>query len=612
MNRQAIRALVLTLSALAIGRTALVAQQKTGSAEITVQRVWVGAEPDFYAAHPSPDGRYMSEIDWDTGDLAVIDLVSGELQTVGAKTEGWTTSDWAESSVFSPDGRKMAYVWWDDGLGDDGEPEGYSIRTIALAGGESEELVPVGVADYFLLDDWSADGSWILGRSWKRGDRETLVRIQVSDGRVEEILDTPAGDFVNASISGDGRLVAFTVDAGADGRDVYAANKTGGSLQLVLGGQADDLLLGWLPDGAGLLFYSDRGATRGIWASSVNEDLRTGEPRLLKADVWRLEPLGFSNDAYFYGVIVENRQVYTGAVDVRNGGFLQPLGPVQEASEGSSTSGVFSPDGQYLAYRTSTAGSYAAAHALVVRAVGGDDFRRIEGNRPRPVAWTADGNAVLAVTAPEADEQRMHLTRFDLATGTHAIAGPSISDLGALSADGKFAYDFRRESWNAMRVVEVELETGAERTILETNAVLGISVSVDDETLAIVTEDRDSGTQLVSTLPVAGGEPTVVYGAEREEAVPMRIPFGSAPAWTPDGQYLLIIDGPSMMRVPVAGGEAVKLVDLPVTGLIRHFRLSPDGSRFVLDAGSSKGEIWMVKGLPGETAGFKQRRPEGK
>ena len=112
-------------------------------------------------------------------------------------------------------------------------------------------------------------------------------------------------------------------------------------------------------------------------------------------------------------------------------------------------------------------------------------------------------------------------------------------------------------------------------------------------------KDRENGAQNVSTLPVEGGEPTIVYGAEGAEAVAQRIPFGSGPAWTPDGNYLLVIDGRYMMRVPIAGGEAVKIADLPVNGLIRHFRLSPDGSRFVLDAGNSKGEIWMVRGLPG-------------
>ena len=77
------------------------------------------------------------------------------------------------------------------------------------------------------------------------------------------------------------------------------------------------------------------------------------------------------------------------------------------------------------------------------------------------------------------------------------------------------------------------------------------------------------------------------------------IPFGAGTPWTPDGKYLLVIDGKSIIRVPVSGGEPMKLVDLPVSGMIRWFRLHPDGSRILLDAGVSKGEIWMLKGLPG-------------
>ena len=88
MNIRWLVTVALALLLLPFGDRSASAQEAEAGGEVTVQRVWVGMEPDFYAAHPSPDGRYVSDIHWDSGDLAVIDLVGGNLERVGAKDGG--------------------------------------------------------------------------------------------------------------------------------------------------------------------------------------------------------------------------------------------------------------------------------------------------------------------------------------------------------------------------------------------------------------------------------------------------------------------------------------------------------------------------------------------
>ena len=44
---------------------------------IVVRQVWSGSDVDVEGA-PSPDGRYLSYVDWDTGDLAVYELTTGK------------------------------------------------------------------------------------------------------------------------------------------------------------------------------------------------------------------------------------------------------------------------------------------------------------------------------------------------------------------------------------------------------------------------------------------------------------------------------------------------------------------------------------------------------
>ena len=75
-----------------------------------LRRVWSGSGFNFYYNEPSPDGRYVSEINWATGDLAVRDLMTGEMVLV---THHGADGDRGLSygSVFSPDGKRLAYQW---------------------------------------------------------------------------------------------------------------------------------------------------------------------------------------------------------------------------------------------------------------------------------------------------------------------------------------------------------------------------------------------------------------------------------------------------------------------------------------------------------------------
>jgi hypothetical protein len=102
---------------------------------LVVRRVWAGREPDFYASTPSPDGRYLTEVDWMTGDLALIDLVTGELRHVTDKGPWEDSYSYAQSAVFSPDGRRIAYTWFND------EVDGYEIWTIDPDGSDARVLL---------------------------------------------------------------------------------------------------------------------------------------------------------------------------------------------------------------------------------------------------------------------------------------------------------------------------------------------------------------------------------------------------------------------------------------------------------------------------------------
>ncbi len=96
--------------------------------DVVVRQVWAPAMDAEGGI--SPDGRYLSFVDWDTGDLAVRDLTTGENRRLTNKGT-WTENpnEFAGVSIISPDGKQVAYTWIDEGscCAD--------LRIIALTGG---------------------------------------------------------------------------------------------------------------------------------------------------------------------------------------------------------------------------------------------------------------------------------------------------------------------------------------------------------------------------------------------------------------------------------------------------------------------------------------------
>jgi Tol biopolymer transport system component len=588
MKAQRMKVTLLALLFGFLSTHALEAQQATSGDEVTVQRVWVGAQPDFVMAHPSPDGRYVTNGHNESGDLALTDLISGDVMRLGLKNGGYEKT-WAEYSLFSPDGSTIAFVWYTGA--------GYSIKTIPLTGGEPRELVPAGVFGYTVLDDWSAEGDYLLVRMWNPEGEFCLCLIGTSDGSITPIPGTSElGEEVFSqrnAFSPDGKHVAFDTSVNPDDRDVFIVDVASGRATPVLEGQANDRLLGWFPDGSGLLFQSDRGATSGLWMLPLDSNLTPGEARLLRSDVWRAEPLGFSRDAFYYGVTVGSPQVYTGAIDARHGGYLAPIGPVQEAMDGNSFNAEFSPDGRYVAYARNRG---AGKHDIVVRAVGGDDVRIFESDYQRsPIGWTPDSRAVL-LNAFVGEGRGFGAERLDMATGESTVldiaANPGRA--GLVSPDGRWVYQNGRRE-----IVALSLEDGSQRSIAQTKTLGSLSLSPDGSSFAVldVEADQVSYNARIYTLPIGGGDPNVIFEIEGD-LTEFDLGGSSGVPWTADGKHVLFILGDSIMRVSVDGGAAEKVVDLP-EGELRHFRLHPDGSRFVVNAGVDKGEIWIVKGLPG-------------
>ncbi|RMG46057.1 MAG: S9 family peptidase [Acidobacteria bacterium] len=83
-------------------------------------------------------------------------------------------------------------------------------------------------------------------------------------------------------------------------------------------------------------------------------------------------------------------------------------------------------------------------------------------------------------------------------------------------------------------------------------------------------------------VPAGGGDPVRLTRQPGRDALPR---------WSPDGRFLYFVsardgDPPQVYRLPLAGGEAEKVTDLP--GGVTSFALSPDGTQLLVAAASYK------------------------
>ena len=58
----------------------------------------------------------ISYIDWDTGDLAIFEIASGEKHRLTDKGSWEESVEFAESSRWSPDSKQIVYTWFNETL----------------------------------------------------------------------------------------------------------------------------------------------------------------------------------------------------------------------------------------------------------------------------------------------------------------------------------------------------------------------------------------------------------------------------------------------------------------------------------------------------------------
>lgn len=433
------------------------------------------------------------------------------------------------------------------------------------------------------------------------------MRISLRDGNVRTLTRFTTGSPVKAFVSPDSRYVAYDfLPFDSTDADIYALDLEGGQPRAVIRGNGNDRLMGWDPDGSGILFYSNRELTRGIWRIGVRDGTATGDPELVRADVWDLIPMGFSGDQYFYAVVREAPQIRTATLDVEAGQVINPPAPIREPSEGRSTDPAWSPDGSHLAFLDNPAGvPWQVSRArLGIRSVhtGETRYLRFPFSTGSTIHWVPDARTM---TVFGRHNGQRGVFRMDLQTGEiQKVLDRDERDprdwrneqqgIG-LSPDGRTYYFHHAQNEVYARDIATGRVTLVGRVPGPGRLWARVAVTADGETLVVRTGRNLATDAGLYTLPASGGESREVY---RGPALPQ---INTSLQVTPDSRYIVAASLGSIWRFPMAGGEPLKLLEGEVH---RQFQLSPDGRRIAYwDWGNMEcegaGEIWVIEGLVG-------------
>ena len=398
---------------------------RAGPADMQMRRVWADA-PDN-SGNPSADGRLLSFVDWETGDVAVRDLFSGRSRRLTHKPSWNRSPEYAEWPKVSPDGKKVVYSWV--------APD-YSHELRVVDTDPASKLGPRIVLHnpdlhYIIPWAWSPDGKSVVALLSRGDDTNQLAWISIADGSLRPLKSIEWLSPTNVSVSSDGRFLVYDLNQAPNQaeRDIFIMAADGSAESRLVQHESDDYAPVWAPDGHAVLFASNRTGAVGLWSVPVADGRATGPAELVKGDLGQVLPLGITRDGcLFYAEHRGMDDIYGVELDPVSGHVRGSPTRLIERFIGRNSAPVWSPDGKQIVFATERDGVGNLFRKASNNA--GTEEPLFKSNEPKiPSDWSRDG-------------------RFLLFQSVGPGAGPDIWYLPMTSANGVPAQEFASlRSW---------------------------------------------------------------------------------------------------------------------------------------------------------------------
>jgi Tol biopolymer transport system component len=485
------------------------------------------ASPQSYFTDPSvsPDG---SEIVFASGgDIWTVSANGGDAHLLVSHPA-------TESKpLYSPDGRKLAFVSTRTGNGD--------IYVLTLDTGDLKRLTFDDAADS--LDGWSADGRWIYLTSSTLEMGSDILRMSSDGGTPMPVSGDLYTNEYQAAPAHDGAMVAFT-GHGLGGSQWWRKGHSHideseiwlmrfgpkPTYQQVSEGGAKEMWPMWSKDDRTIYYVSDRSGAQNVWADDLN-----GKRRQLTQ--FKDGRVLWPSISYDGKTIVFERNFQVWKVDVASGRAAAvnitrrglPAGPAVDhlrLTEGISEMAL-APDGKKIAF-------VMRGEIFAASATDGGDAARVTNSpaEESQVAWSADSRRLVYVSDRDGP---MHLFLYDFATNsesrlTNDAAG---DDTPAFSPDGK-SIAFERGG-EEIRVYEIDAkkEHSVAKAHLERPPLSSdrpFAWSPDSKWIAYVPVS-DKGFKNVWVASASGGEGRQISFLANSNS--------NTVTWSPDGTFVL-------------------------------------------------------------------------
>ncbi len=487
-----------------------------------------GVPPQPYFTDPaiSPDGAEIAFVSG--GDIWTVAAGGGDAHLLVSHPA-------TESRpLYSPDGRKLAFVSTRTGNGD--------IYILTLDTGDLKRLTFDDTID--LLDGWSADGRWIYFTSTSLDVGTPDILSVSSDGGTPMQV---SGDLYTAEYfaapSHDGKAIAFTGHgiggsqwwrkghSHIDESEIWVMRfgvKPG--YEQVSEGGAKEMWAMWSKDDRTIYYVSDRSGAQNIWAKDLNGKTRQvtqfKDGRVLWPSIGADgRTVVFERDFQIWKV--DATSGHASAINITRRGV--PAGPAIDhlrLNEGISEMAL-SPDGKKVAF-------IVRGEIFAASASDGGDAARVTYSpaEESQVAWSADSRRLVYVSDRDGPT---HLFVYDFVTNTESrITNDQASDdTPQFSPDGK-SIAFERGG-QEIRVYEID----AKKEHLVANAHLERPPLSSDRPFAWSPDSKwiayvpvgDKSFKNVFVAPAAGGDGRQVSFLANGNC--------NTITWSPDGTFLL-------------------------------------------------------------------------
>ena len=544
---------------------------------------------DFIDMSVSPDGRRVAYVYYGgDGALSVRELKTLEVTRL--------TSDdgYVSSPHWSRDGRRIAYATQSGKLGI------ADLQSMTISKVPSQE----GVG--FQPLDWSPDGKKLLCGVDGPGESTSLALVAVQDGAITPLIEGGWGPGSWASLSPDGRYVAFNLTE-EDRVDVYVMAVHEGVRQRItpeIGGGRRPL---WSPTGETIVYLNEYGA----WAIAVADGRPQGEARLVRSEDFGY-PVSWSAAAGFS--YVKSNSASRNFVLPVDPETAEPLGPPvpMEVKPESSGSLAWSPDMSRIALAEN--GGNEIIHVYSTADRSSRSFRTGLPRNPAKLWWSGDGTEILLV--PYSNESGTTILALNASDGSIRPLFPRTTDADArlhLTADGQRMLFYRKtgdRNNGRRRLMLSDLGDMDGRVLVaEEDTEGGFSnwvrpvLSPDGSRALFATGPWARGRNELWVVSTDGSDlrrlATVTFDPEGPAGGGSHKPFLHAAFWSPNGRFIAYDDSQSLFIIDVETRKQREIPPPPGFEGLGVVDWSPDGKQISYSSGVHTSELWVVRNLLG-------------